>query len=971
MSILKLARTCLPLAGAVTLLAADARAVDYYVSPFGSDGATGTQSTPFRTISRAVAAAMPGDTVYIRGGTYVGWANQLNPIRAGRADAWITFRAYEGELPVLLPPSDATEASAFEPFDDPGDEFDDVPISFIRVEGLVAYQWPTSGFSNGWEKHANNIEVRHCIADGNGVNGLTFYEATGVVFEHNIAAHNGNRAPSYSSGVNLYRVQGGPGVNIVRGNVSFENIDICGNPAANGCSAGASTDGNGFILDEGGQGVRFESNLAFRNGGSCLRMTLTGGAQLINNTCYNNGLDTGYAFSFGEIFFSDQGSRNNIIVRNNIAVGTNGQPVINDGGGANADVANNAFAGTAAAVFRDPNGTNPDFRLSQVGQNLLNTGSTGASGPSGANDLGFDPRCIVRAPSPIQGVSFWQYAVNYSYIQSIGGVAACFRPAPRAVGAAPDMGAYEAPAAGSCQFHGECDDGDVCTRDRCGQGNQCSNDAIAGCCVADADCEDASACTTNTCNTGSNTCETRPVPACCSSAADCDDGNACTTDACGAAGNCSNTLTAACASEAGPIPPLVNVPVVDPGMDTGSQGPTPVTPAPGNGETPEPEPAAGAGGASIAPGAGMTGAAAGAPATLPPAAGTRGSDGGCALRTSRGTGSVPVLGALLGAAALLIRRRRLAASAALLALGCGGGDEGGAPATSVPDFGNPPDTMAPGAMPDPMAPASSPMDIPNTPAPNGGGNSETPAPAGIIPAEPVTPTMPEALPPDPINDPPSGPPQACAGTPAAEDGLLLDFGSYDMTTGAWGNDTRAELTGGTSAYSCITDSGCPAAAALGMSPTPAGSMRFSAELPPGGYNGVVLWFGPCVDASAFDGIQFVASGTLGGAELLLKVQTHANYPVDVANAKGACPYTRESAKWSECVPPAVVFDTLPVEPGLVVLPWSAFSGGLPSPGVSPDGLVGIELQFQCPSATRCVLDVALGTLLFERPPFAF
>ena len=47
-----------------------AGAAEYYVAPDGSDAADGTRTGPFATIQRAQQAAAPGDTVWIRGGTY-------------------------------------------------------------------------------------------------------------------------------------------------------------------------------------------------------------------------------------------------------------------------------------------------------------------------------------------------------------------------------------------------------------------------------------------------------------------------------------------------------------------------------------------------------------------------------------------------------------------------------------------------------------------------------------------------------------------------------------------------------------------------------------------------------------------------------------------------------------------------------------------------------------------------------------
>ena len=42
----------------------------YYVSPSGSDAAAGTQDQPFATIQVAVSHLNPGDTLYVRTGSY-------------------------------------------------------------------------------------------------------------------------------------------------------------------------------------------------------------------------------------------------------------------------------------------------------------------------------------------------------------------------------------------------------------------------------------------------------------------------------------------------------------------------------------------------------------------------------------------------------------------------------------------------------------------------------------------------------------------------------------------------------------------------------------------------------------------------------------------------------------------------------------------------------------------------------------
>jgi len=71
----------------------------HYVSPAGSDANAGTEAAPWRTLASAFAKLYPGDTLYLRGGTYT--ENVQPAIRPGRADARIIVRAYPGERPVL------------------------------------------------------------------------------------------------------------------------------------------------------------------------------------------------------------------------------------------------------------------------------------------------------------------------------------------------------------------------------------------------------------------------------------------------------------------------------------------------------------------------------------------------------------------------------------------------------------------------------------------------------------------------------------------------------------------------------------------------------------------------------------------------------------------------------------------------------------------------------------------------------
>src|SRR5215471_13848723 len=85
---------------AVMLATGTAGATTYYVAATGSDVSnTGTMASPWRTVRKAASVAQPGDTVYIRGGSYTEGVSSIP--RSGTSAAWITFSAYPGELPIF------------------------------------------------------------------------------------------------------------------------------------------------------------------------------------------------------------------------------------------------------------------------------------------------------------------------------------------------------------------------------------------------------------------------------------------------------------------------------------------------------------------------------------------------------------------------------------------------------------------------------------------------------------------------------------------------------------------------------------------------------------------------------------------------------------------------------------------------------------------------------------------------------
>src|SRR5262245_8111097 len=64
----------------------------------GDDAAAGTEQAPWRTLQHALRQLNPGQTLYLRGGTYY---EHVALTQSGEADAPITISSYPGELAVL------------------------------------------------------------------------------------------------------------------------------------------------------------------------------------------------------------------------------------------------------------------------------------------------------------------------------------------------------------------------------------------------------------------------------------------------------------------------------------------------------------------------------------------------------------------------------------------------------------------------------------------------------------------------------------------------------------------------------------------------------------------------------------------------------------------------------------------------------------------------------------------------------
>src|SRR5262245_56722869 len=79
----------------------------YYLSTSGSDASAGSAAAPWATLRHAIPLLHPGDTLYLRGGTYAQSINATS-FTVPSGTSWsspVTISAYPGEAVTLRPSS--------------------------------------------------------------------------------------------------------------------------------------------------------------------------------------------------------------------------------------------------------------------------------------------------------------------------------------------------------------------------------------------------------------------------------------------------------------------------------------------------------------------------------------------------------------------------------------------------------------------------------------------------------------------------------------------------------------------------------------------------------------------------------------------------------------------------------------------------------------------------------------------------
>jgi hypothetical protein len=174
-----------------------------FMSPSGSDAAAGTAAAPWRSLPAAMSKLRPGDTLYVRGGTYVGQGMQWTVSGTSGAPIWV--KAYPGERPVFDGNGSVGQFLWFRG-----------GAGYIYVDGLTVTRYAPrdSGvmiFTDG----AHHIVMQNMNASGNfgsTQNEHIFYPAAAGV--HNITIRYSYIAGASGGAVHMYHSPGPQAVRV-------------------------------------------------------------------------------------------------------------------------------------------------------------------------------------------------------------------------------------------------------------------------------------------------------------------------------------------------------------------------------------------------------------------------------------------------------------------------------------------------------------------------------------------------------------------------------------------------------------------------------------------------------------------------------------------------------------------------------------------------------------------------------------
>lgn len=113
----------------------------YYVATSGSDSADGSLATPFLTLGKAKGVAVAGDTVLVRGGTYL-LSTTLSLVST---NSGVTYKNYTGETPILYGGVRITNFASWQT---------NIMVTDVSTQGLAAVHFRELWCDGVWQRLA-------------------------------------------------------------------------------------------------------------------------------------------------------------------------------------------------------------------------------------------------------------------------------------------------------------------------------------------------------------------------------------------------------------------------------------------------------------------------------------------------------------------------------------------------------------------------------------------------------------------------------------------------------------------------------------------------------------------------------------------------------------------------------------------------------------------------------------------------
>jgi parallel beta-helix repeat protein len=294
---------------AVLALAGTASAATFYVATNGNDLNNGSSTAPWATLQHAVETIAPGDTIFVRSGTYAGCRIR----NSGTSAAPKTLARDAGATVVINTPGPQNGHS-----------------SLIEIEagtGSDVTDWVVDGFEVAGSPHhgidlriTNSITIRNCYVHNSAPSGT----GTGIflafsshpTIENNESAFNTEHGIYHSNSADYPTIRGnrshhnnGAGIHM---NADYSSKCPCGSTVRDGIISFAVVENN--VLYENGNG-----------GGSAINADGVDDSIFRNNLAYNNHASGISLFSVD----GSHGSSRNRVYNNTIVMASNGRFAVN------------------------------------------------------------------------------------------------------------------------------------------------------------------------------------------------------------------------------------------------------------------------------------------------------------------------------------------------------------------------------------------------------------------------------------------------------------------------------------------------------------------------------------------------------------------------------------------------------------------------------------------------------------------